>query len=159
LLQVVLVHKSIGLTVLVLSVLRLVWRLMHTAPPLPADLNPLLKFAGRVTHVALYFLIIALPLTGWGMVSASALGVPTHYFGLFDWPNLSFLANLPREQRAPYHELFEDSHVLLAWTAIVLIVLHVLAALYHQFVRHDDVLRRMIPGTKIQPPAGQTGKA
>ncbi|MBI3678613.1 MAG: cytochrome b [Proteobacteria bacterium] len=145
LLEVVLVHKSIGLTVLVLSVLRLLWRLMHKAPPLPADMNPALKVLGRASHVLLYFLIIALPLTGWGIVSASSLGVPTHYFGLFDWPNLQYFANLPREQRAPYRELFDNTHVLLAWTAIGLIVLHISAALYHQFVRRDDVLRRMLP--------------
>lgn len=159
LLEVVLVHKSIGLTILVLSVLRLVWRLMHKAPPLPVDMNPALKFLSRAAHVLLYVLIIALPLTGWAIVSASSLGVPTHYFGLFDWPNLPYFPTLPREQRAPYHELFEDTHSLLAWTAIALVVLHVGAALFHQFVRRDDVLRRMLPGTHVQPPSPGATKA
>jgi cytochrome b561 len=158
-LQVLLIHKSIGLTVLVLSVLRLVWRLMHKAPPLPADMSPMLKFLGRTSHVLLYVLTLALPLTGWALVSASSLGVPTHYFGLFDWPNLSYFANLPREQRAPYHELFDNTHVALAWTMIVLLPLHISAALFHQFVRRDDVLRRMLPGTKVQPPTPQATKA
>lgn len=158
-LQIVLIHKSIGLTVLVLSVLRLVWRLLHRAPPLPAGMNPVLKVAAHTSHVLLYFFIIALPLTGWAMVSASSLGQPTHWFGLFDWPNLSFLANLPREQRAPYRELFDDTHVFLAWSAITLVVIHVLAALYHHFIRRDDVLRRMLPGTKVQPPVREATKA
>ena len=149
LLQVLMIHKSIGLTVLVLSILRLVWRLVNPVPPYPAGMNPLLKFAAGATHFLLYFLIIVIPLSGWAMVSASRLGLPTKFFGLFDWPNIGFLANMPLEQKNPLRHDFGEMHEILAWSAIVLIVLHVVAALYHQFFRGDDVLKRMLPGTKV----------
>jgi cytochrome b561 len=144
-------HKSIGLTVLVLSILRLGWRLTHRVPPLPQGLHWTLALAARVTHYLFYFLIIAIPLTGWIMVSASPLGLPTHYFGLFNWPNLWFMANLPRAQKIPLREAFDNVHVFLAWSAIVLIPIHVAAALWHQFVRRDDLLWRMLPRRPSAP--------
>jgi cytochrome b561 len=147
--QVVQIHKSIGLSVLVLSLARLIWRLVNPVPPLPAGMSPLLKFAAHATHYLLYFLIIAIPLSGWAMVSASRLSIPTHYFGLFDWPNIGFIANMPLDQKHGLHEPLEAIHTYLAWSAIVLVVLHVAAALYHQFFRRDDVLRRMFPGTRV----------
>jgi cytochrome b561 len=143
-------HKSIGLTVLVLSVLRLGWRLVNPIPPLPADLNPFLRFAARASHYLFYFLIIFIPLTGWLLVSASPLGNPTSYFGLFDLPNLPIFSGLPRAQLRPIHETFDDAHVLLAWSAIVLVPIHVGAALYHHLARRDDVLKRMWFGTKVE---------
>lgn len=138
-------HKSIGLTVLVLSLLRLAWRLTHTVPPLPAGMHRGLQIAARATHYLFYFLIIFIPLTGWMMVSASPIGRPTVYFHLFNWPNLWFLSDLPRPQKVPLRAAFDNIHVVLAWSAIVLIPLHVAAALYHQFIRRDDLLWRMIP--------------
>lgn len=138
-------HKSIGLTVLVLSVMRLAWRLTHSAPPLPDDMPRVLHLAARGTHYLFYFLIVAIPLTGWIMVSASASGRPTVFFHLFAWPHISFLADLPRPQKVGLHEPLKSAHVVLAWTAIVLIPLHVAAALYHQFIRRDDLLLRMLP--------------
>ena len=147
--MIVQLHKSIGLTVLVLSIARLGWRLMNPVPPLPLGMNPLLRLAGRASHFLLYFLIIFIPLTGYIFVSASPLGNGTLFFGLFTWPNLPFFAGMTREAMHPYHELFQTTHVWLAWSAIVLLPIHILAALYHQFVRGDDVLRRMLPGTHV----------
>jgi len=147
--QVIQIHKSIGLTVLVLSIVRLVWRLMNPVPPLPAGMSPALKVVAHLTHWLLYFLIIAIPLSGWLMVSTSRLGLPTSYFGLFDWPNVGFIANMPLDQKHALHEPLESTHVILAWSAIVLIVIHVAGALYHQFFRGDDVFRRMLPGTQV----------
>jgi cytochrome b561 len=138
-------HKSIGLTVLVLSIFRLLWRLSHPVPPLPADLHPVVRAAARVSHYLFYFLIVAIPLSGWIMVSASPLGLPTHFFHLFSLPNLWFMADLPRAQKVALHDPLESVHNVLAWSAIVLIPLHIAAALYHQFIRRDDVLRRMLP--------------
>jgi cytochrome b561 len=83
------------------------------------------------------------------MVSSSSLGLPTQYFGLFAWPNISLLASLPPTTKAANLDLFKDAHSLLAYGAIALVALHVLAALYHQFIRRDDVLRRMVPGTEV----------
>ena len=90
-------------------------------------------------------LIVFIPLTGWIMVSASPLGNGTLYFGLFDWPNLPLFTGMTRAQLHPMHETWETVHVVLAWSAIVLIPLHVGAALYHHFWRGDTVLRRMLP--------------
>jgi cytochrome b561 len=146
--EIIQIHKPIGLTILVLSIIRLLWRLVNPVPPLPEGMSPALKFVARSTHFLLYFLIIAIPLSGWMMVSASRLGLPTSYFGLFKWPNLWFLADLTGPQKHALHQTFESTHSILAWSMIVLIPIHVTAALWHQF-RGDDVLRRMIPGTRV----------
>jgi cytochrome b561 len=147
------IHKSIGLTVLTLSVLRLLWRLVNPIPPLPAGMNPVLRLAARTSHFLLYFLIIFIPLTGYIMVSASPLGNGTDYFGLFTWPNLPLFAGMTRAQLHPIHETWETAHVYLAWSAIVLIPIHVGAALYHYFFRRDGVFPRMVPGTTVEPVA------
>jgi cytochrome b561 len=78
--------------------------------------------------------------------------LPTSYFGLFHWPHLPFLAELPRAQKKLLGHQFLTVHMYLALSAILLLTLHVAGALYHSF-RGDDVLRRMLPGTSI---AGQT---
>jgi len=140
------IHKSIGLTVLVLSALRVLWRLVNPVPPLPADMNGALKFVARATQFILYFLILAIPLSGWLMVSASRTGLPTPYFFLFDWPNLPFFASMAPPDKMAVHGQLVAVHGYLAWSAIVLVPLHVLGALYHQFIRRDGVLRRMLPG-------------
>jgi len=143
-------HKSIGFLVLTLSVLRLVWRLVHPVPPSPKALPPLIRFAGLAAHVALYVLIITVPLAGWLMVSSGSQGHGTSFFGLFDWPAVPVLTSLPRSAAHPWHETFESAHVVLAWAMLILVPLHVLAGLYHHFIRKDNVLLRMLPGTKLR---------
>ncbi|HEY2071796.1 MAG TPA: cytochrome b [Rhizomicrobium sp.] len=145
-------HKSIGLTVLLLSIARVVWRLMNPVPPLPRGMSKPLRFLARATHVLLYVLIILIPLSGWALVSSSPLGLPTMYFGLFEWPHIPFLAGLAIEQKKMLRENFALVHVVLAWSAIVLIPIHVAGALFHQFLRGDDVLKRMLPGTNVTDP-------
>jgi cytochrome b561 len=142
-------HKSIGLTVLTLSVLRLGWRLINPIPPLPADFSPAMRILARGTHFLFYFLIIGVPLLGWMMISTSPRGTPTPYFGLFNWPHLPFLSTLPREDKRTYVELFATAHAVLAYTMAGLVVLHVSAALWHHFSRRDEVLKRMTPGTRV----------
>ena len=146
-------HKSIGLTVLVLSVLRLIWRLMNPVPPLPLGMSTSLRILARSTHYLFYFLIIAIPFTGWAMTSASPLGNPTMYFGLFPWPNIGWLAALPRAEKHGYDEAFGTAHSVMAYFAVALLLLHVAGALYHHYRRRDEVLKRMLPGT------GVTGEA
>ncbi len=146
---VVQIHKSIGLTVLVLSLLRLGWRLINPVPPLPRGMSPVLRVLAHLSHFGLYFLMIVIPLTGWLLVSASPLGNPTNYFWLFNWPNLPFFTGMTRAALHPLHELFGESHVVLAWTSIAAVLLHIGAALYHHFLRRDDVLKRMLPGTEV----------
>lgn len=147
--QLIALHKSIGLTVLMLSVLRLIWRLVNPVPPPPAGMQPWLKFASRTMHAILYVLMVGIPLSGWLMISVGSMGHATPVFGLFGFPGAPYLSDLPRSVGHPYHEFFETIHVYLAWTAIVLVPVHILAALYHHFLRGDDVLRRMLPGTKV----------
>jgi cytochrome b561 len=144
-------HKSIGLTILMLSIVRVIWRLMNPVPPLPATMSPAMRFAAHATHFLLYFLIIFIPLSGWLLVSSSPLGLPTMYFGWFAWPELPYFPDLPRAAKKMWSHEFGAVHVYLAWSAIVLVTLHVLAALYHQFIRRDVVLGRMLPlaGEKV----------
>lgn len=145
-------HKPIGLTVLVLSVARLVWRLVNPIPPLPADLPAWMKVAARGSHYLLYLFIIGVPLLGWAMVSASKNGKPTSFFGLFDWPNIGVIAAMP--DKDSLHHSLEATHIDLAYLALALALVHIGAALYHYFVRKDTVLLRMLPGSEIpQPPA------
>ena len=142
-------HKSVGLSVLVLSLARLGWRLANPVPPLPDTLSPGLKALAHGTHYLLYVLIIVIPLSGWAYVSSSPLGLSTPFFGLFHWPNVPIFAALTRAQKNPlHHELFAV-HSWLAFSAIALVVLHVVGALYHQ-IQGDDVLRRMVPGTRVR---------
>jgi cytochrome b561 len=138
-------HKSIGLTILVLSLIRVAWRLMNPVPPLPASMSPVTRFAAHATHFLLYVLIIAIPLSGWLLVSSSPLGLPTMYFGWFAWPQLPYFSDLPRVAKKMWSHEFGTVHVYLAWSAIVLVTLHIVAALYHQFIRRDIVLGRMLP--------------
>lgn len=151
--QIFQLHKSIGLTVLMLSLARLVWRLVNPVPPLPRGMSPVMRFLGHTSHFLLYFFMIGIPLSGWLMVSASSMGLGTPFFGLFHFPDAPFLASLPRASRHPYHEAFETVHVYLAWATIALVPIHIGAALYHQFLRRDDVLKRMLPGTRVSDPA------
>jgi cytochrome b561 len=150
---VVQIHKSIGLTVLVLSLLRLGWRLINPVPPLPRTMGPGLRALAHTSHFLLYAFMIVIPLSGWLMVSASSIGLGTPFFGLFHVPDAPFLSSLPRAERHPYHEMFGMVHVYLAWAMIVLVPVHVAAALYHQFLSRDDVLKRMLPGTRVSDPA------
>jgi cytochrome b561 len=142
-------HKSVGLTVLMLSLARLGWRFANPVPPLPATMAAPLRFVAHATHLLLYFLIIFIPLSGWALASSSPLGLPTNYFGLFHWPHMPFLADLPRAQKVPLRHEFGSIHKYLAWSAIALVVIHVCGALYHQLLRGDDILRRMLPGTRV----------
>ena len=137
-------HKSVGLTVLVLSLLRVAWRLVNPAPPLPQAMSPLTKRLAHLSHFLLYVLIVGIPLTGWAMVSASRSGAPTNFFGLLHWPNLPFFAHLAGSEKKVLHHDFNVTHLYLALSALVLVAIHIAGAFYHRG-REDDVLARMIP--------------
>ncbi len=136
------IHKSLGLTILFLSVFRLAWRLAHTPPALPATTKPYERVASRISHAVLYVLMIGMPLSGWLMISTSKKIYPTEYFWMFEVPLLPFFQG---ENKKAAHSFFYESHELLAYGAIALITVHVLAALKHHFVNKDDVLARMMP--------------
>jgi cytochrome b561 len=138
-------HKSVGITVLVFTVLRLAWRLTHRPPPYPASMKPWEKVAASSVHWGFYALIIALPLTGWVVVSASPTNIPTLLYKTIPWPHLGFIHSLPMQTRTGLEDSVGEVHEFLAWTGIGLFFLHVGAALKHQFVNHDGVLFRMLP--------------
>lgn len=144
--EVIQLHKSVGLSILVLTLVRLAWRLGHRPPLLPATMKAWEKAAARLTHFAFYVLLLALPLTGWAMVSTSPFGLPTFWFGLFEWPHITALAQAANA--SALHDGLEEAHELLAFGAIGFIVLHVAAALKHHWIDRDDVLARMLPWTR-----------
>ncbi len=133
-------HKSVGITILMLAVVRLLWRLVNPTPPLPLTLKPYERFLANFTHAALYFLIFAMPLTGWIMTSAR--GFPVSWFNLFQLPDLV-------AKNRPLYEAMVETHEALAWTLGAVALLHLLGALKHHFVMKDTVLRRMLPFSKI----------
>ncbi|RZK81532.1 MAG: cytochrome b, partial [Methylobacterium sp.] len=90
-------HKSVGITVLVLSLLRLGWRAFHRPPPLPAAMPALERAAAHLAHGVLYALIIAMPLVGWALVSASPFNIPTVLYGVVPWPHLPIVTDLPNK--------------------------------------------------------------
>ena len=141
-------HKSIGITILTLSVLRVLWRLVNKVPPLPAHMPAWERFAAHASHLLLYVLIIGIPLSGWAMVSASPLGIPTIWFGAVEIPHLPGLQGFA-DQHAAEHT-FRDTHELLGDLMIALLLVHVGAALKHHFYDRDDVLVRMLPFTKAK---------
>ncbi len=138
-------HKSFGLMVLFLSLARIGWRLLNPPPPLPITMKAWEKFAAHATHLVFYGLIIVIPLSGWAMVSASPKNIPTMFLTLFNWPHIWFLAQLGMEQKKALADGFHEVHELLAFGAIGLLLLHVGAALKHQFLNKDDEMVRMIP--------------
>ena len=141
-------HKSSGLAVLVLSVARIVWRLINVVPPLPAATPAWQAWAAGGSHLLFYALIIIIPLSGWAVASASPLGIPIIWFGLFEVPYLPGLQGLPDQKDT--EEFYEGIHELLGNLMILLVIVHVLAALKHQFWDRDTILRRMLPFTKVE---------
>ncbi|MEM9599679.1 MAG: cytochrome b [Pseudomonadota bacterium] len=133
-------HKSLGILVLILSVLRLIWRLMHKPPALPDAMPGWQKAASHVTHWAFYGLMFVVPLLGWAMVSASTLPVPTVLFWLVPLPDMPGVS-----ESDALADQFKALHEIGAKLFIALIILHVGAALKHQFVDRDGVLLRMMP--------------
>ena len=128
------IHKPLGAAILVLALVRLAVRLRYGAPALPADLPDPMKLAAHLSHYALYILMIAMPLIGWGMLSAAAY--PVVLFGGVRLP-----AILP--QSDSLHTLLWNAHYYLAFAFFALILLHVSAALFHALVRRDGVFEAM----------------
>ena len=130
------IHKPLGIAILVLALVRLVVRLRFGAPSLPAGWLAPMKLAAQLSHYAFYVLMIAMPLIGWGMLSAAAYPVV-----LFRGVRLP--AILP--QSDSLHALLWDAHFYLAFVFFALILLHVAAALFHALIRRDGVFEAMAP--------------
>jgi cytochrome b561 len=129
-------HKSVGIAVLLLMVARLVWRLTHRPPALPASVPEWQHRAAALNHGLLYVLAIAQPLTG--LLGSAYSGFPIRFFGIR-------LPSLVQKSEAA-KELLSELHLWLSWLLVALIALHVAAALKHALVDRDGLLRRMLPG-------------
>lgn len=141
-------HKSVGVTILLLSLARLAWRLVNPPPPEPAGLARWETVLAKVVHWAFYAIMIGMPLTGWLMVSASRIAVPTLLYGVIPWPNIPGVTELAPAAKHVAHEVGESGHELLAYGLYGLLALHVAGALKHQlFSRDEPVLSRMAPGS------------
>src|SRR5262245_15554097 len=128
-------HKWIGITVFLLTIARLGWRFAHPAPP-PAGLPAWQQRAAIASHVSLYVLMLAVPLSGWLFSSAS--GVQVIYLGLIALPNL-----VPKDEALA--ATLKSVHFALNFTLLALVLVHAGAALRHYFVERDCVLQRMLP--------------
>ena len=140
--QVETLHISVGLTMLLLVLVRIVWRLTHPAPPLPAGMPTWERLLAHAVHVVFYLLMLALPLTGWAMASSHKGGI--EFWGL-PWPHLPGVEFLTAPENRPLRRTLQHVHVnLLIWVVFANLALHVLGGLKHQFDGRP-VLWRMIP--------------
>jgi cytochrome b561 len=130
------IHKSLGITILILALIRLAARLYYGAPPLPVDLPEPMKIAAQLSHYVLYALMIGMPLLGWGMLSAGEY--PIVLFGSIRLPAIL-------HQSDSLYTLLRNAHVYLAFAFFALVLLHVAAALFHALVRRDGVFEAMAP--------------
>ena len=138
-------HKMTGLTVFALVVVRLAWRWANPVPELPADLPPWQAGLARITHVLLYLLILAMPVSGFIYTAMGGFPVPLFYL-----VNLADFVPVNK----PVAAVAEAVHVNLIWALLAVVVLHVAGALYHHLVRRDGVLRRML-SSKARLPGGE----
>lgn len=132
-------HKWAGVTIFMLVLIRCVWRITHAVPPLPADMPRWQRIAAEASHLALYALMIVIPLSGWLM--SSAKGFQTVYFGVLPIPDLL-------QKNKELGETLALVHQALNFTMIGIVILHAAAALKHHFIDKDDILRRMLPARK-----------
>lgn len=131
-------HKSLGFLLLALVILRIAWRLGNVWPALPSSVGSLERRTAPLAHLALYAFQIALPMSGWALVSVSMLEIPSMPFNLFVMPNL------PLAESDAAENLWAAVHWYLAYAGIALVVLHIAAALRHHFQLGDAVFTRMI---------------
>lgn len=135
-------HKALGITILALTVLRILWRITHKQPPMSATLKQWEVTLAKTVHAIFYILLIALPLLGW--IANSSFGKGIDMFGLFTIPPLP-VANDPKMGGSIY-----DLHKLLGTSMLFLIALHVLGALKHHFLDKNGAIYRMLPFGKVQ---------
>jgi cytochrome b561 len=140
-------HKSIGITVLGLAILRVLWRVSHRPPELPEQFPRWERAAAHAAHLLLYVLIFALPISGWLHDSAWKDGAthPMSLFHVVPWFRLGFIANQPPALKERLHDLFGTIHASFAYVLYAVLALHILGALKHELIDRESVLRRMLP--------------
>lgn len=148
------IHKTIGLTILGLTIARIIWRLAHPSPALPAGMNRFEVFAASITHIAFYGFLILIPLSGWAMASVSPTGVPTFFLLLESLPfgHLPLLGGEASLAVRHSAEVFlKGAHENLSLAMGLLVALHVAAALKHQFLSKDNLIARMVLSARTLP--------
>jgi len=140
-------HKSIGLTVLGLAIMRLLWRLANPPPAIPKTYAPWERRLAHGVHYALYALIFLMPLTGWIHDSAwkGAPQNPLALFGVIPWFRIGFIANQDPATKEQIHSVFSQIHGALGWALLAGFTLHVAGALKHQWLDREPELQRMLP--------------
>ena len=138
-------HKSLGITIFVLTLVRIGWRITHRPPPIGNVLTAFERVASRGVHTAFYIVLVALPLSGWMLVSASRYNIPTLLFGTVPWPHIAPIHAAAAASRVRMEAVAGTTHEVLAWSMIALAALHISAALKHQFFDRDGTLARMLP--------------
>ncbi|HEX9170910.1 MAG TPA: cytochrome b [Roseiarcus sp.] len=134
--EILFVHKSIGMTILCLVALRIVWRLVAGAPPYAELLGRLTHAAAHSAHMALYALMIAMPVSGYLLSNGSGADIP--WFGLFSFPAL-----LPKDESLRVAGSW--GHYVFAWTIAFVLAAHLGAVVWHVAIKRDSVLTRMWP--------------
>jgi len=140
-------HKSVGITVLGLALLRLLWRASYRPPPLPESYPRWERFGAHAAHAGLYVLIVALPLSGWMHDSAwnAAATHPMRLFNLVPWPRIGLIAGLDPAKKEVLHGLFGQLHTALGYALYGLFFLHLAGALKHQLIDREPEIQRMLP--------------
>ena len=140
-------HKSLGITVLGLAILRLLWRLAHKPPALPAGHAAWERRASHATHLLLYAMIFLMPLSGWLHDSAwkDAATHPMQLFGLLPWPRIGWVMHLEPATKEIMHDAFGALHTYAAYGLYALFALHVAGALKHQWLDKERALQRILP--------------
>jgi cytochrome b561 len=134
-------HSALGYDLMVLIVLRLLWRWCSTVPELPADLKPWERISAKAGHILLYVLMLVVSLTGWLTATTFRVPITKDLFGI------NFPAIVTTVER-PVRQWFEGSHMVLAYVLAALVVIHIIGALRHHFIKRNDVLRRMTWGMR-----------
>ena len=150
-------HKSIGITVLGLALMRVLWRASHPPPPMPAGYKRWERMAAHAAHIALYGIIFALPLSGWLHDSAwtAAATHPMYYFGLFEWPRIAIFNGLDHAQRDVVHDQLGAVHAWFGYILYGLLAAHIIGALKHQWLDHHPELQRILPWGRVNTQPGE----
>jgi len=136
-------HKSVGVTVLLLTCVRILYRLFYTAPPYSDQITSWKHKAARTAHIMLYGLLILTPMLGWALVSSSPYAIPTILFGEIEWPHIQILAE--HADKIELEKTFKQLHGYAAYSVLALGGVHACAALRHHFWLKDNIMARMIP--------------
>jgi cytochrome b561 len=146
-------HKSIGLTLLGLIIVRILWRLANKPPPLPAAYGPKQRIGAHAAHLALYAVMLLLPLTGYIHDSAwkAAAAHPIVLYGLVPFPRIGVIEHLDPALKEQVHTIFSAGHVYLGYVLYVLVALHIAGAIKHQVFDREPELQRMMPAGYKRP--------